>query len=75
MLNHKYLKLLSKDFPNEHMATGEIIRLEGLCEMPKGTGFLVIYTAKMVHLFISCVLHREIFAQRLENFMATSYRR
>ena len=39
MLNHKYLKLLSKDFPNEHMATGEIIRLEGLCEMPKGTEY------------------------------------
>lgn len=39
MENDKYLRLLSKEFPNEHLATGEIIRLEALREMPKGTEY------------------------------------
>jgi fructose-1,6-bisphosphatase-3 len=35
--NHKYLKLLSKQFPTIHEASTEIINLEAILNLPKGT--------------------------------------
>ena len=34
-----YLKLLSKDFPNERKAGAEIINLRAICSLPKGTEY------------------------------------
>ncbi|MGI6545758.1 MAG: fructose-1,6-bisphosphatase [Fastidiosipilaceae bacterium] len=39
MVNKKYLRLLAKDYPNQQLATGEIIRLQSYNELPKGTEY------------------------------------
>ena len=36
-LHHKYLKLLSQDFPNQKAAFAEIINLQAILNLPKGT--------------------------------------
>ena len=47
MDNEKYLRLLAKEYPNQKLATGEIIRLQSYCELPKGTEyFSVTYMVK-----------------------------
>ncbi len=39
MHNDKYLRLLSNDYPNIRIAKGEILRLQALLELPKGTEY------------------------------------
>lgn len=39
MVNEKYLRLLAHDYPNQQLATGEIIRLQSYIELPKGTEY------------------------------------
>lgn len=39
MKNHKYLRLLAREYPNISAATGEIVRLKAYCDLPKGTEY------------------------------------
>jgi len=39
MHNEKYLRLLAKDYPGIRAAKGEILRLQALLELPKGTEY------------------------------------
>jgi fructose-1,6-bisphosphatase-3 len=39
MHNDKYLRLLAKDYPNIRLVKGEILRLQALLELPKGTEY------------------------------------
>lgn len=39
MHNDKYLRLLANDYPNIRIAKGEILRLQALLELPKGTEY------------------------------------
>lgn len=47
----KYLKLLSKQYPSISSASAEIINLEAVLSLPKGTEhFYLIYMVNMNHL-------------------------
>ena len=39
MKTEKYLRLLAREYPNISSATGEIVRLQAYCDLPKGTEY------------------------------------
>ena len=53
----KYYKLLSRKWPTKKDVMSEIINLQAILSLPKGTE--VIFTESTTILLILCVLHQE----------------
>lgn len=71
-----YLKLLSREYPNIRAAASDIINLQAICGLPKGTEyFSVTCTVSMRRLFICSAVRRVLSGRRSARHLDILFRR